>query len=59
MLQDLSIRTHKVTKARRPGLIAIEKEVGKRQIINFAVPIEEKVNVRGIEKNSKVPGHSH
>lgn len=52
---DFNIQTD---KQKLQGLVIVDKKNTKWQAINFAVPNEEKVNMRGIEKNSKIPGHS-
>ena len=55
LLWDFNIQTDHLIPARRPGLIIINKKKKKRicKIVDFAVPVDHRINLKESEKMDK------
>ena len=53
LLWDFNIQTDHLIPARRPDLIIINKKKRIRKIVDFAVPADHRINLKGCEKKDK------
>ena len=52
-LWDFNIQTDHLIPARRPDLIIINKRKGISKIVDFAVPVDHRINLKEREKKDK------
>ena len=53
LLWDFNIQTDHLIAARRPDLIIINKKKKIRKIVDFAVPVDHRINLKESEKKDK------
>ena len=53
MLWDFEVQTDHHIEARRPDLIIVDKEKNTCQIVDFAIPVDHRVEMKKREKREK------
>ena len=53
LLWDFNIQTDPLIPARRPDLIIINKKTGICKIVDFAVPVDHRINLKESEKKKR------